>query len=144
MNSLLPSQEHQELSNTGVSPLHDHCTLKEMQRTHQDSSSIPNHPCRPLNRERRQHYALVARKQSDSEQNSRDARKKRLQQGRVSNRRAEHSRGRTEACSINIATNRTGDMAKHKEDQEMDKTEEDRMVDLCFARLESREDKIRT
>jgi len=118
--------------------------MKGMQRTHQDSSSIPNHPCRPRNRERRQHYALVARKQSDSEQNSRDARKKRLLQGRVSNRKAEHSKGRTEACSINIATNRTGDMAKGKEDQEMHKSEEDRVVDLCFARLESREDKIQT
>jgi len=115
-----------------------------MQRTHQGSSSIQNHPCRPRNRERRQHYALVARKQSDSEQNSRDARKKRLPQGRVSSRKAEHSKGRTEACSINIATKRTGDMAKRKEDQEMDKTEVGRMVDQWFARLESREDKIRT
>lgn len=118
--------------------------MKEMQRTHQDSSSIPTHPCRPRNRERRQHYALVARKQRDSEQNSRDARKKTLPQGRVSNRKAEHSKGRTEACSIHIATNRTGDMVKRKEDQETDKTEVGRMVDRCFARSESRGDKIRT
>lgn len=37
-------------------------------------------------------------------------------QGRVSNKNAEHSKGRTEACSIKIATNRTGDMVRCKED----------------------------
>ena len=110
---------------------------------HQDSFSIPSHPCRPRSREKRQPYALAERKLSDSERSSRDARTKRPLQGRVSNRRAELSIGRIEACNIKIATNRTGDLVKRKEGQEMDKTEEDRMVDRFSARLASRKDKTR-
>jgi hypothetical protein len=112
--------------------------------------SIPTHPCRLRNRERKQHYALVERKPSDSEQKSRDARKssrdvrgKRLLQERANSGKAEHNMGRIEACSIKIATNRTGDLVRHKENRGMDKMEEDGTV-VCFVKLESRKDKTRT
>ena len=144
MNSLLPSQEHLELCNTGASSLHDHLSKKEMRRIHRDSFTIPTHPCRPRNRERRQHYALDAKRQSDNERSSRDARKKRPPQGRVSNRQAEHSMGRIEAYNIKIATNRTGDLVRRKQDQEMAKTEVGRMVDRLSASMGFKEDKSRT
>jgi hypothetical protein len=90
------------------------------------------------------------KKLSDSEQKFRDARKsskdvrrKKLLQEGANNGKAEHNMGRIEACSIKTATNRTGDLVPRKEDQEMDKMEEDGMV-VCSVRLESRKDKTRT
>jgi hypothetical protein len=90
------------------------------------------------------------KKLSDSEQksknarkNSRDARRKRLLHERANNGRAEHSMGRIEACNIKIATNRTGDLVRRKEHQEMDKMELEGMV-VHSVRLEFRKDKTRT
>jgi len=63
---------------------------------------------------------------------------KRPPQERASNGKAEHSKGRIEACSSKIATSRTGDLVRRKEDQEMDKMEVDRTVVRYSARLMSK------
>ena len=75
------------------------------------------------------------RKLSDNERSSGDARMKRPPQERASNGKAEHSMDRIEACSIKIATNRTEDLVRRKEDQEMDKMGVGRTVARYSARL---------
>jgi hypothetical protein len=74
-------------------------------------------------------------KLNDNEQSSGGARMKRPPQERASNGKAEHSMDRIEACSIKIATIRTEDLVRRKEDQGMDKMGVDRTVARYFARL---------
>jgi len=65
VDSLLLFQEQPELCNKELSPRLNHYTKTETQRTHQYGlATIPPRPCRPRNRERRQHYVPVAWKQS--------------------------------------------------------------------------------